>query len=114
MTKSKIHTIDVHVSGRYRSFDDFMVSNRSLIYEGVIESFRQLAESKKRSIRFIVNASLTLDYDEMMEWETEFILLKKDPAILVDHIIHHFEEIEEYEKCKEILNLYNRLTISKK
>lgn len=114
MTRSKLHTIDVHVTGEYDSFNHFMESNRSLIYEGVIESFKQLLGSRKRQIKFIVNADLILDYKETVAWQTEFILIKKEPEILVDHIIQHFEKNEEYEKCGEILNLYKSLTNLKK
>jgi hypothetical protein len=49
-----------------------------------------------------------------MDWKTEFQLSKKDPDILIDHVIQYFEDIEDYEKCSEIISLYKSLTKNKK
>ena len=49
-----------------------------------------------------------------MDWKTEFQLFKKEPEILIDHVMPYFENVEDYEKCSEILILYKTLTKNKK
>ena len=111
---NKAETLDVHVTGKYKSFEDFLDKNKPLIYGGVVDSFKQLLTTRKREIKFVVNASLLLDKNDLMDWKTEFQLSKKEPEILIDHIMPYFEDIEDYEKCSEILNLYKSLTKNKK
>ncbi len=111
---NKAETLDVHVTGKYKSFEDFLDKNKPLIYGGVVDSFKQLLTTRKREIKFVVNASLLLDKNDVMDWKTEFQLSKKEPEILIDHIMPYFEDIEDYEKCSEILNLYKSLTKNKK
>jgi hypothetical protein len=111
---NKAETLDVHVTGKYKSFEDFLDKNKPLIYGGVVDSFKQLLSTRKREIKFVVNASLLLDKNDVMDWKTEFQLSKKEPEILIEHIMPYFEDIEDYEKCSEILNLYKSLTKNKK
>jgi len=107
-------TLDVHVTGKYNSFEDFLDKNKPLIYGGVVDSFKHLITTRKKEIKFVVNASLLLSKGEIMDWKTEFQLSKKDPDILIDHVIPYFEDIEDYEKCSEIISLYKSLTKNKK
>ena len=107
-------TIDVHVTGKYESFEDFLDKNKPLIYSGVVDSFKQLLSTRKKEIKFVVNASLLLNKSEVMDWKTEFQLFKKEPEILIEHVMPYFENIEDYEKCSEILILYKTLTKNKK
>ena len=104
----------VFVKGKYKSFEEFLSKNKDLIYGGVVNSFKELLSTKKRQIRYTVNANVKLSDDEIVEWKTEFLLLKKEPNILIDHIMPHFEENEDYEMCSEILNLHKELTKNKK
>ena len=107
-------TLDVHVTGKYNSFEDFLDKNKPLIYGGVVDSFKHLITTRKKEIKFVVNASFLLSKGEIMDWKTEFQLSKKDPDILIDHVIPYFEDIEDYEKCSEIISLYKSLTKNKK
>jgi hypothetical protein len=50
----------------------------------------------------------------VVDFKTEFFFRKSESSILVDHILTHYEEIEEYEKCSEIIKLHKRLTNSEK
>ena len=49
-TTNKTETLDVHVTGKYKSFEDFLDKNKPLIYGGVVDSFKQLLATKKREI----------------------------------------------------------------
>ena len=42
-------TIDVHVTGKYESFEDFLDKNKPLIYSGVVDSFKQLLSTRKNN-----------------------------------------------------------------
>ena len=108
--KTEKDKFNVFVKGKYKNFEDFLSKNRDLIYGGVIDSFKELQNSRKRKIKYTVNATVKLDSNEIVEWKTEFLLLKNEPDILVEHIMPHFEEKEDYEKCSEILNLHKELT----
>lgn len=111
---TQVDILDVHVTGKYKSFEDFLDKNKPLIYNGVVDSFRQLLTTKKKEIKFIVNASLLISKNEIMNWKTEFYLSKKEPDILLEHIMPFFEDNEDYEKCSEILDLYKSFTKNKK
>jgi hypothetical protein len=108
--KTEKDKFNVFVKGKYKNFEDFMEKNKDLIYGGVIDSFKELLGSRKRKLKYTVNATVKLETNEVVEWKTEFLLLKNEPNLLVDHIMHHFEEKEDYEKCSEILNLHKELT----
>ena len=110
MMKAENDKFNVFVKGKYKNFEDFLEKNKDLIYNGVIDSFKELLGSKKRKIKYTVNATVKLETNEVVEWNTEFLLLKKEPDILIDHIMQHYENNEDYEKCSEILNLYKELT----
>lgn len=110
----QVEVFNVHVTGKYKSFEDFLDKNKTLIYTGVVDSFKHLKSGRKRQIKFVVNASLLMSKNEVVDWKTEFLLYKKEPKILIDHIMPYFEEIEDYEMCSEILNLYNDFTKTKK
>jgi len=108
--KAEKDKFNVFVKGKYKNFEDFLEKNKDLIYNGVIDSFKELLGSRKRKIKYTVNATVKLETNEVVEWNTEFLLLKKEPDILIDHIMQHYENTEDYEKCSEILNLYKELT----
>jgi hypothetical protein len=108
--KAEKDKFNVFVKGKYKNFEDFLEKNKDLIYGGVIDSFKELLGTRKRKIKYTVNATVKLDNNEIVEWKTEFLLLKNEPDILVDHIMEYYEGNEDYEKCSEILNLYKELT----
>ncbi len=112
--KTERDKFSVSVKGQYMNFEDFLDKNKDLIYGGVIDSFKELSGTRKRKIKYTVNATVKLDSNEIVEWKTEFLLLKNEPDILVDHIMVHYETKEDYEKCSEILNLYKELTNKQK
>ena len=114
MMKTEKNKFNVHVKGKYKDFEDFLTKNKDLIYGGVIDSFKELLGTRKRKINYTVNATVKLDNDDIVEWKTEFTLVKGEPDILIEHIMPHFEEKEDYEKCSEILNLHKELTNKQK
>lgn len=112
--KQNTNKFTVFVKGKYKNFEDFLNKNKDMIYGGVIDSFTELLNTKKRHIKYTVNATVKLETNEIVEWKTEFLLQKKQPDILLEHIMPHFEECEDYEKCSEILNLHKQLIKTKK
>jgi hypothetical protein len=43
-----------------------------------------------------------------------FSFYKKDSDVLINDVLPYFEEVENYEKCAEIINLHELLTKKKK
>lgn len=112
--KTENDQFNVFVEGNYKNFEDFLTQNKDMIYDGVINSFKELAKTRKRKIKYTVTATVQLETEDVVEWRTEFLLSKSEPDILVEHIMPYFEEIENYEKCADILNLHKLLTKKKK
>jgi transcription elongation factor GreA-like protein len=47
-------------------------------------------------------------------WDSEFTFTRNDYPVLIKEVIPFYEEKENYEKCLEIMNLYNDFTKGKK
>ena len=48
-----------------------------------------------------------------MDWDTEFTFNRDETIVLKRDVLPYFEDIEDYESCSEILNLYKDLTFKK-
>ncbi|MFZ9377117.1 MAG: hypothetical protein ACO25K_08335 [Candidatus Fonsibacter ubiquis] len=115
MTKIKIpREFVVNIVGEYTDYEDFFEKNKTKIYTGIVQCFILLSNSNRKTIKYIVSASTKSKRNGIIEFNTEFLFRKDECDLLVDYILEHFEEIEEYEKCKDIIILYNSLTNSKK
>ena len=85
--------------------------------------FSFLIINKKNEIKFTINfiykkwilkKKLTLFVSAKirgLEWDTEFNFHKEESVVLKRDLMPFFEEIEDYETCNEINNLYKELTL---
>jgi hypothetical protein len=117
--KTKIpKLIEVTIAGEYTNFNDFFESNKTKIYDGIIYCFDLLSNSKRKTIKYLVSATTISQQTDsetvVVEFKTEFFFKKSESSLLIDYILEHYEEIEEYEKCSKIINLHKRLTNSEK
>jgi hypothetical protein len=110
--------IQISLVGEYSDFNDFFETNKTKIYDGIIHCFDLLSNSKRKTIKYLVTATTLSQPNEndtvIVDFKTEFFFKKSESFILTDDILHHYEEIEEYEKCLKIINLHKKLTNSEK
>ena len=95
----------MYIKGKYEDFSDFYDINKKSIYENILEVFYGFKDNKKRILTLYIQAII-----QGLEWDTEFKFHKKESIILKRDLIPYFEEIEDYETCIEINNLYKELT----
>lgn len=113
--KNKIpREIKVSIVGEYSDYEDFFEANKTKIYSGIVECFSLLNESNRKTIRYMISATTKSKFLGIVEFNTEFLFKKNECDLLVEYVLEHFEEIEDYEKCLEIINLHKNLTNSKK
>lgn len=113
--KTKIpKQIEIIIAGKYQDFDDFFETNKTKIYDGIVDCFNLLSNSDRKTIRYKISATTISEPSDletvMVEFKTEFLFRKSESSLLIDYILGHYEEIEQYEKCSEIINLHKRLT----
>jgi hypothetical protein len=104
--------IEVVITGKYNGYIDFFEKNKTRIYEGIIECFDLLSTSKRKTIKYLVQSTTVSELVGPVDFSTEFVFRKNEADILIDFVLTHFEQIEEYEKCRDILNLHKKLTNS--
>jgi len=110
--------IEISIAGKYSDFNDFFEGNKTKIYDGIINCFQLLSNSKRKAIKYLISATTLSEPSKsetvVIEFKTEFFFKKSECSLLIDYVLGHYEEIEEYEKCSEIINLHKRLTNSEK
>ena len=104
----------VNIVGEYSDYEDFFEQNKTKIYTGIVQCFILLSNSNRKTIKYIVSATTTNKKTGIIEFNTEFLFRKDECDLLVDYVLEHFEELEEYEKCKDIIILHKSLTNTKK
>lgn len=105
--KTKPHK-ELIINGLYSEFSDFYDNNKELIYRSIIELFNDLKTSKKKTLQLHISSVI-----QGLEWDTEFNFSKEDSIVLTRDITPYFEDVEDYETCHNILNLYKELTNKK-
>jgi hypothetical protein len=98
----------MYIKGKYQDFTDFYDTNKKSIYENIVEVFKGFQGNKKRVLSLYIQAII-----QGMEWDTEFKFNRTETIVLTRDVIPYFEEIEDYEKCQEIKNLFEDLTNTK-
>ncbi len=104
MPKKKIFQ-ELVFKKKYKSYANFHVENKEVIYKTIINLFKEFTITKNRVSSMIINANI-----ENIEWSTELTFNKNEFYILKKDIMPHFEDIEDYETCGEILNISKSLT----
>ena len=103
----------VRIKGSYDGFNEFYRKNREIILEGIIDVFNEFKKTDKKKLTFLIKVNLSIEDGETL-WDSEFTFTRKDYPVLVKEVIPFYEEKENYEKCLEIMNLYNDFTKGKK
>ena len=115
-TKRKTNKIEVfktlEIIGEYSNSTSFYEENKELVFDSVVELYQELLSSNKEELMLEVLVSLE-EESRKLSWTTEFIYDKKSVNVLTDDIIPFYESVEKYEKCVEVLNLYNGFTKTK-
>jgi hypothetical protein len=96
---------ELKITGKYQDFKDFYDENKGTIYKSIIEIYTEFKKSKKQKLTLNISAEI-----KGLEWDTEFNFDRSETFVLKRDVLPYFEEIEDYETCKEILNLHNELT----
>lgn len=92
------------IEGDYNNWQDFYNSNKHTVYENIVNLFTLIATDKKET------GSLIVFYDiEKTTFNTAFHFGKDDKEMLKDVFIPYFSEIEEYETCSKVSELYKTL-----
>ncbi len=91
----------------YKDFNDFYGKNKDTIYRAILELFKELPNTRKKSLTLMVTAKI-----RGLEWDTEFTFSKDDAKMLIRDVMPYFEQSEDYETCSEIINLHKSLTNS--
>jgi hypothetical protein len=93
---------------KYKTYNDFHVDNKEIIYKTIINLFKEFQLSKNKLFYMLIHANI-----ENIEWSTELSFNKNEFYILKKDIMPHFEEIEDYETCSEIINITKGLDLIK-
>jgi hypothetical protein len=96
----------LELKGKYNDFTDFYDENKRIIYESIFDVFKEFRNTKKKKLTLFVSAKI-----RGLEWDTEFNFHKEESVVLKRDLMPYFEEIEDYETCNEINNLYKELTL---
>lgn len=96
----------LEITGKYKDFGDFYDENKRLIYESIFDVFKEFKTTRKKTLTLFVSAKI-----QGLEWDTEFNFHKQEAVVLKRDLMPFFEEIEDYETCGEINNLYKELTL---
>jgi hypothetical protein len=96
----------VFIEKKYPDFFTFYNESKDLIYHKFIEVFEELKDRKDG------NAKITIIVGnvEGRPFQSDFVIEKSKPNILIETINPFFESIEDYETCDKIHRLYNQLT----
>ncbi len=106
--KSGAPFISLEMKGRYKDFEDFYDENKRKIYTAIFDIFKEFKTTRKKSLSLVVSAKI-----QGLDWNTEFTFHKEESIVLKRDLMPYFEQIEDYEICQEINNLYKDLTILK-
>lgn len=97
--------IDLVFENNYEDFKDFYDENKNLIYKSILEIFKGFTKTRKKSLTLHLSAKIK-EYD----WDTEFNFSRNEIIVLKRDLMPYFEEIEDYETCNEIKNLYRQFS----
>jgi len=90
--------------------DNFHWVNKryQFIYKSIIDIFLEFKKTRKKTLTLNISAKI-----KGMDWDTEFTFNRDETIVLKRDVLPYFEDIEDYESCSEILNLYKDLTFQK-
>ena len=83
----------------------FMDANRTVLYKNILNLFKGLKTTRKKTLKMVV-VSKIIEF----EWETTYKYGKSDRETLVRDMLPYFERIEDYETCIDVMNVYKDLS----
>jgi hypothetical protein len=92
------------LKGKYDGFTDFYDVNKVVIYQNIFKLFKTFKNKEKTQLILTISAKI-----KGLDWETDLKFSRDELHVLKRDIMPYFEEIEDYEMCGEICNLYDTL-----
>jgi hypothetical protein len=78
------------------------------LYDNIFE-FTHSDELKRVVLKVIARPDVNLSGKQIDKMIFDFMLVRDDIDTTIDALIKNFEEIEDYEKCSELVKLKNEL-----
>lgn len=105
-TKNKSRTpfIKMRINGEYDNFTDYFEENKKEIYLNIIKTFEGFLNNRKKILTIYIYGIISL-----YSWESEIKINRSDIDFLIENLIPYFENIEDYETCGKVVELYNNL-----
>lgn len=94
----------ITLEGEYSSFDAVFIKNKSLIFENLLDLFTTLRDPNKTEIKLSLT---TMINDE--QWDSELKFRRTQTDILMGDIKNHYEDVDDYETCIEIVKLHKEI-----
>ena len=99
------HDIELTIDKTYSNFEDFYSENKYGIFVGFLELFYEMENIPEQDMfSLIINWKIN---DSNVH--TEYQYDRSAINMLTDFLLPYFEQLEEYEMCSEIKELYTRL-----
>lgn len=100
MSKVKVFK-KINVKKKYDTFLDFQTDNQEEMYKNIIDLYLDFQKIKNKNLSIIVKVII-----DDAEWTTELIFNRNEYTILKRDILPFFEDIEDYETCNVVKNLF--------
>lgn len=102
----KIPFKSLELKGKFKDFTDFYDDNKETIYKSILDVFKEFKKTNEKTLTLYISAKIS-----GLSWDTEFNFNKEEAIVLKRDLMPFFEDIEDYETCNEIKNLYKDLTL---
>jgi len=94
----------IELSADYQDFQDFYQNNKSLLFNNIVQLYKELTKTNESKLKLVVESKLDGDV-----WSTDFVYSKDDLEMLMNDVLPFYEENEEYEICAEIMKINKKL-----
>jgi hypothetical protein len=105
LNKTQTPFVKMYIKENYKDMNDFISQNKGMIFDNSIRCFKELLTGKKKVSLYIQVIC------HGVEMDMEFIFSKDNLDVIHSKIIPYYVSIENYEKCQELLSLYDKLLI---
>jgi hypothetical protein len=96
--------------------EDWVEENKELILDSLYERLSDFLDSKddvKLVLKLIIKSTGHIKMSQFKALAFEFMLVREELLETIDGMLRHFESIEEYEKCAELVKMKERYNQSK-
>ncbi len=93
------------------SMEEWVDENKDLILNSLYDELSDFMDSKddlKLILKLVIKSKGHSRLSEFNALAFEFMLVREELAETIDGMLRHFESIEEYEKCAELVKLKKR------